>query len=45
MLTYNDYKILDEDVYLEKLEKIIRWDYFPELNRIINLKRPLEEIE
>ena len=30
---------------MEQMEKIIRRDFFPELDRIVNLRRPIEEIE
>ena len=31
-------EILDEDIYYEKLEKIIKRDFFPELHRIDQIR-------
>ena len=35
--------ILEEDEYLQKLEQIIRRDYYPDLDRIYKLQQPVEQ--
>lgn len=41
----DDSEAMKEEEYLDKMEKIIKRDFFPELKKIDQIKKPLEEEE